>query len=148
MTRADVLAALRSRMDALVAGGTFVADGETIEIRWDGDNYGPLPDEPAPHAFCMVEFDAGEQAIEFGEGLGRNRWLSTGNLVVLIYTSATRGAGMGLRAGDIAAAWFRGYRVSDLTCMGAAVVNGERDRTNAGYRRTEVLIDFKFDLIG
>jgi len=148
MTRNEVLVALRARMDALVAAGAFTADGEAIEVRWDGDNYGPLPDEPAPHAFCMVEFDPGEQAIEFGEGIGRNRWMSTGTFAVLIYTSATRGAGMGLRVGDIASAWFRGYRVADLTCFGAAVVDAGRDRNNAGYRRTEVLVDIKFDLIG
>lgn len=148
MTREQVLTALRARMDALVAAGTFLAGGVAITVRWDGDNYAPLPDEPAPHAFCMIDFDQQEQPIEFGEGLGRNRWLTMGTFAVLIYTDVNRGAATGLRAGDVAAAWFRGYRVDDLTCMGAAVTNGSADRNNGNYRRTEVLIDIKFDLIG
>ncbi len=140
--------AVRSRMEA----GSIAYGGAAVPLRWQNEDGGPLPDEPAP--FVYTEFlNEGASLAGFGGGRGSN--LYRNRAVVEAYVFVPKGWGLDA-AENIAeqiAVVLRSHRDAHISCFEATVIPGgdgamltppglSSEVGNYHYAATEVRLHF------
>ena len=115
-TATQAFSVIRSRLEANQPAGL-------TSLRWQNEDGGALPDEPA--AFAYTEF-LSEPGFVAGYGGGRGSNLYRNPARVDCYIFVPRGQGLQV-ATDLAeqvAVLFRSYRDSDISCFEATVYPG------------------------
>jgi hypothetical protein len=146
----DARSALKTRLGAIT----------DFPIYWQGDVVPPLPDEPAPFGFAVLNNDgSGRGPASFGGGRGRNVWRNRGTLEVFVFEPAlAEGAASRMMVNaETVAALLRSYRDSVVSCFAADVIPiGEGSNIAVpglsspvnNYQCGVAEIDLQFDQIG
>lgn len=115
-TASAVFAILKARLEANKPNGLG-------DLRWQNEDGSALPDTPA--AFAYTEFLADRAAIAgFGGGRGNNLYRNPGRLVVYVFVPRGQGLAAATDLAESAAAVFRSYRDSSVSCFEATVYPG------------------------
>lgn len=113
-TVSEARGAVRARIEANIT---------SVPLRWQNEDGGPLPDEPAPFVYAEFNTERGSLA-GFGGGRGNNLYRNPAR--VEAYVFVPKGVGLD-RAEEIAeqiAALFRSYRDQHISCFDATVYPG------------------------
>ena len=135
--------------------------GVSLPLRWqneDADSQGnaALPDTPAPFLYTEFLTDPAE-LVSFGGGRGANRYRNPARLDVYVFVPRGWGLAAATDYAETAAALFRSFRDTNVSCFGASVHPGgdgaslkppglSSEVANYFYAVTEV--DLFFDLVG
>lgn len=155
-TIADVVAGIRTRLEANIP--TYTQGGASVEIglRWQGENSGPLPDTPAPFAWTAFASDMGRIAA-YGDGRSANLYRHTGQIEAYVFVPMDWGAAVALAIAEQYAALFRSFRDSTMSCFDATVDPGGPgsllnppglDSEVSAYWYAGVLVSLHYDIVG
>ncbi len=118
-TASQAYGALRTRLEESAP----IYNGALIILRWQNEDGGPLPDDPAPFVYGEFITERGRLA-GFGGGRGRNLYRNPA--VFDLYVFVPRGVGLA-PASDLAesiAVLFRSFRSEHVSCFDASVLPG------------------------
>lgn len=99
------------------------AGGLGVPLRWQNEDGGPLPDEPAP--FVYAEFNTERGSIAgYGGGRGNNLYRNPARIEAYVFVPKGQGLDQAETIGEQIAALFRSYRDADISCFDATVYPG------------------------
>lgn len=113
-TVSQARAAVRSRIEANIT---------SVPLRWQNEDGGPLPDEPAP--FVYAEFNTERGSIAgFGGGRGNNLYRNPARIEAYVFVPKGEGLDRAESIAEQIATLFRSYRDQHISCFDASVYPG------------------------
>lgn len=114
ITTSQAVAAVRARLEAAAF---------TFPLRWQGEDGGPLPDEPETFAFVVFNNDgSGRGPVAFGGGRGANLYRNQASVEVYVFAPSGEGLSVATDAAELIAAQLRSFRDSSISCFSADVI--------------------------
>ncbi len=149
VTVSEAYAAVKARLDG--AGFSF-------PLRYQGEDAGPLPDQPSTFAFVVFSNDgSGRGPVAFGGGRGANLYRNLGVIDAFVFAPNGEGLAAAMDAAELVAARLRSFRDSSISCFSADVIPvGEGSKITPPGLNSEVSnymcavaeISLTFDQIG
>jgi hypothetical protein len=119
-TVSQARAVVRTRMET---GSIVDHSGAPVPMRWQNEDAGPLPDEPAP--FIYTEFLVERGSIAgFGSGRGGNTYRNPARIEAYVFVPRGQGLDRAETIAEQIAALFRSYRDEHISCFDATVYPG------------------------
>lgn len=114
VTTSQAVAAIRARLEAAAF---------TFPLRWQGEDGGPLPDEPETFAHIVFNNDgSGRGPVAFGGGSGRNLYRNQATVDAYVFVPNGQGLSAATDAAELIAAQLRSFRDSSISCFSADVI--------------------------
>lgn len=114
VTTSQAVAAIRARLEAAAF---------TFPLRWQGEDGGPLPDEPTTFAFVVFNNDgSGRGPAAFGGGRGANLYRNQATVEAFVFSPNGEGLSVATDAAETLAALLRSYRGNGISCFSADVI--------------------------
>lgn len=134
------------------------AHGNVVPVRWKGDDFGALPDEP--EAFVFLKFEnhgSGPGPTSYGAGAGNNIYRNHATVLMFVFTPDGEGPTVCSDLAEQFAARLRSFRDADISCFSADVIDVDDDAkpnlpglTSAvdDYQAAIAEVSMHFDTIG
>ncbi|MFC3071489.1 hypothetical protein [Shinella pollutisoli] len=111
--------AVRARIEA----GNVAFDGVPVPLRWQNEDCGPLPDDPAP--FVYVEFlNEGSSIVAYGGGRCANTHRNRCRVEVYAFVPKGWGLDAAESIAEQIATLLRSHRDQHVSCFDATVIPG------------------------
>lgn len=113
----------RQAIRARIEGGNIALNGEPVPLRWQNEDGGPLPDEPAP--FVYAEFlNEGSSIVAYGAGRGGNTHRNRARVEAYVFVPKGWGLDAAENIAEQIAALLRSHRDEHVSCFDATVIPG------------------------
>lgn len=114
VTAGEAYAAVKARLDAAAF---------SFPLRYQGEDAGPLPDDPATFAFVVFNNDgSGRGPVAFGGGIGRNLYRNQATVEAYVFAPNGEGLSVAMAAAELIAAQLRSFRDQVISCYSADVI--------------------------
>jgi hypothetical protein len=142
---ADAEAAIKSRMET-----QWAALHPTIPDYYENQAINADRIDPANVAgWVEVEIRPGtERLLEFGGGVGHNRWQKSGEVLIRVFVPVNTNKGTASGYADDAAGIFRGWQNGDLKFFAVGDAAGGQTQEHGSWFERAIIASFTFDLSG